>query len=127
MRQIKFRKAPPPDVVFSISQLSDIESVLIPIFEEFPLKYLDYLDFKAFFMFKSRKSNELSLLDMNSSIIELKDSMNTKRIHFYLPDNKSVRITGNYLIGLLEGPPPDGSFYLNKQDFTVVFHLVLLQ
>ena len=112
-------------LVFTISQLSDIESVLIPLFEKFPLnttKYLDYLDFKkAFFMFKSRKNNELSLLEMNSSIIELKDGMNTKRFNFSLPEYHSVRITGNYLIGLLEG---DGSFYLNKHDLTVRVSLV---
>lgn len=115
-------------LVFTISQLSDIESVLIPIFEKFPLnttKYLDYLDFKkAFFMFKSLRSlknNELSLLEINSSIIELKDGMNTKRMNFSLPDYHSVRITGNYLIGLLEG---DGSFYLNKHDLSVRVSLV---
>lgn len=36
-------------LVFTISQLSDIETILIPLFEKFPLnttKYLDYLDFK---------------------------------------------------------------------------------
>lgn len=42
--------------------------------------------------------------------------MNSKRINFSLPENHNVRITGNYLIGLLEG---DGSFYLNKQDMTI--------
>lgn len=115
-------------LVYTISQLSDVESVLIPIFEKFPLntsKYLDYLDFKkAFFMFKSLRSlnnKELSLLEINSRIIELKDSMNTKRINFTLPKYHSVRITGNYLIGLLEG---DGSFYLNKRDLTVRVSLV---
>ena len=53
-------------LVFTISQLSDIESVLIPLFEKFPLnttKYLDYLDFKkAFFMFRNRKSGPALLL-----------------------------------------------------------------
>ena len=111
--------------VLKISKLEDIESILFQIFDLFSLntkKHLDYLDFKkAFFMFKSRKNNELSLLEMNSSIIELKDGMNTKRFNFSLPEYHSVRITGNYLIGLLEG---DGSFYLNKHDLTVRVSLV---
>nr|UEX92750.1 LAGLIDADG endonuclease [Ophiocordyceps lanpingensis] len=47
--------------------------------------------------------------------------MNSKRVNFILPANHSIRITGNYLVGLLEG---DGSFYLNKQDMTVRLSLV---
>ena len=40
--------------VFTISKLSDIETILIPLFEQFPLngvKFLDYLDFKKAFFF----------------------------------------------------------------------------
>lgn len=112
-------------LVFSISQLSDIETILIPLFEKFPLnttKYLDYLDFKeAFFLFKNRKSNELSILQIYSNILELKQNMNSNRVNFVLPANHNIRITGNYLVGFLEG---DGSFYLNKQDMTVRVSLV---
>jgi hypothetical protein len=107
-------------LVFTISQLSDIETILIPLFEKFPLnttKNLDYLNFKkAFFMFKNRKSSALNLPDLYQEILVLKDTMNEKRKDFSFPDSHSVRITGNYLVGLLEG---DGSFYLNKQDVTV--------
>jgi hypothetical protein len=112
-------------LVFTISQLRDIETILIPLFEKFPLnttKYLDYLDFKeAFFLFKNRKSSELSIQQIYLNIIELKQSMNSNRVNFVLPANHSIRITGNYLVGLLEG---DGSFYLNKQDMTVRVSLV---
>lgn len=112
-------------LVFSISQLSDIETILIPLFEKFPLnttKYLDYLDFKkAFFLFKNRKSNELSIIQIYSNILELKQNMNSNRVNFVLPANHNIRITGNYLVGFLEG---DGSFYLNKQDMTVRVSLV---
>ena len=109
-------------LVFSISKLSDIETILIPLFDEFPLnttKHLDYLNFKkAFFMFKYSK---LNLQDLYSIIIKLKDSMNDKRINFVLPESHNIRITGNYLVGLLEG---DGSFYLNKHDLTSRISLV---
>ena len=92
-------------LVFSISKLSDIETILIPLFDEFPLnttKHLDYLNFKkAFFMFKNRKSSKLNLQDLYSIIIKLKDSMNDKRINFVLPESHNIRITGNYLVGLL--------------------------
>lgn len=112
-------------LVFTISQLSDIENVLIPLFEQFPLnstKHLDYLAFKkAFLMFLNRKTSKLNKEDLYSEIIELKDSMNVKRISYVLPVGHHVRITGNYLVGLLEG---DGSFYLNKQDMTVRVSLV---
>ena len=112
-------------LVFSISKLSDIETILIPLFDEFPLnttKHLDYLNFKkAFFMFKNRKYSKLNLQDLYSIIIKLKDSMNDKRINFVLPESHNIRITGNYLVGLLEG---DGSFYLNKHDLTSRISLV---
>ena len=56
-------------LVFTVSQLNDIETVLIPIFEKFTLnttKYLDYLYFKkAFFMFRNNKSSKLSLRGSN--------------------------------------------------------------
>lgn len=114
-------------LVFSISRLSDIETILIPLFEQFSLntvKHLDYLDFKkAFFMFKHRKDGVLNLQDVYSDIINLKNGMNDKRINFVLPKFHSIRITGNYLVGFLEG---DGSFYLSKHDMTVRTSLVTL-
>jgi hypothetical protein len=113
-------------LVFTISQLKDIESILIPLFEQFPLntkKYLDYLDFKkAFFMYVNRNTGSLNQKDLDSYIIQLKGSMNDKRVNFDLPENH-IRITGSYLVGLLEG---DGSFYLNKNDMTVRVSLVTI-
>lgn len=106
-------------LVFTISQLSAIDTILIPLFEQFPLnttKYLDYLAFKkCFFMFKNRKTNKLNIQDLYLDIIKLKDSMNDKRVNYDLPVDHRIKITGNYLVGLLEG---DGSFYLNKYDMT---------
>ena len=113
-------------LVFSISKLDDIERVLIPIFEQFPLnskKHLDYLDFKkAFFMFVNRKTSSLNKQDLFRDIVHIKDNMNDKRVNFDLPEGH-IRITGNYLVGILEG---DGSFYLNKQDMTVRVSLVVI-
>nr|QID02744.1 LAGLIDADG endonuclease [Orbilia oligospora] len=71
-------------------------------------------------MYINRDSNTLNKQKIYSEIILLKDSMNDKRVVFDLPLNH-IRITGNYLVGLLEG---DGSFYLNKNDMTVRFSLV---
>lgn len=82
-------------LVFTISQLSDIETILIPLFEKFPLntaKYLDYLNFKeAFFLFKN-------LVGENKHILELKQSMNSNRVNFILPANHNIKITGNWSI-----------------------------
>ena len=62
-------------LVFTISLLSDIETILISLFDEFPfntIKYLDYLAFKeAFFMYKIRKSST-GLQNLYSEIIKLK-------------------------------------------------------
>ena len=112
-------------MVFTISQLSDIETILIPLFEQFPLnttKHLDYLAFKeAFFLFKTRNISKLNKQDLYSKISKLKNSMNNKRENFDLLEGHQVRITGNYLVGFLEG---DGSFYLNKHDMTARVSLV---
>jgi hypothetical protein len=92
-------------LVFTISQLSNIETILIPLFEQFPLnttKHLDYLAFKkAFFMFKSRKSSELNKQVLYTEIFEIKNSMNDKRINCDLPVDHQIRITGNYLVGFV--------------------------
>lgn len=72
-------------------------------------------------MFRNRKSSELASQEINLNIVKLKEGMNSKRVKFFLPEDHSIVITGNYLVGLLEG---DGSFYLNKHDMTVRFSLV---
>nr|WDW20845.1 hypothetical protein [Valsa mali var. pyri (nom. inval.)] len=89
-------------------------------------------------MYKNRKSSTLGLQNVYLEIIMLKnsmndkrinfvlpefDSMNDKRINFFLPEFHSIRITGNYLVGLLE---EDGSFYLNKHDMSVRVSLVTI-
>jgi len=72
-------------------------------------------------MFRNRKSSELSLQELNLNIIKLKEGMNSKRVNFVLPKDHIIVITGNYLVGLLEG---DGSFFLNKHDMTARVSLV---
>lgn len=103
-------------IVFTFSRLNEIERVIIPIFDKFTLNTtnrLDYLDFKkAFFIFKNRKSSELVVHELYSNIIRIKKSMNFNRVVFDLPKDHIINITGNYLIGFLEG---DGTFYLSKR------------
>src|SRR5207302_9220021 len=91
-------------LVFTISKASDIKNILITVFEQFPLntkKHLDYLSFKkAFFMYINRDNSELDKEDLYTQILQLKNSMNDKRVDFDLPENH-IRITGSYLVGLL--------------------------
>ena len=100
--------------VLRISKLEDIKHILFQIFDLFPLntkKHLDYLDFKkAYFMYVNRKN--LNKQVVFADIADIKNSMNDQRTIFNLPENHVINITGNYLVGLLEG---DGSFYLSKQ------------
>lgn len=120
-------------VIFTISRLSEIETILIPIFDKFHLntvKYLDYLDFKtAYTLFINRTKNVKILDKVNEKnkikdiIINIIENMNSKRIKFDLPKDHIIRITANYLIGYLEG---DGTFYLNKNDMAVHIGLVSL-
>lgn len=115
--------------VFTVSKKSDIETILLPIFERFSLntvKYLDYLAFKnAFLMYTNRINNVSVVKDLKlvNNILYFIENMNSKRKFFDLPKDHVIRITANYLIGYLEG---DGTFYFNKSDMTVHIGLVSL-
>lgn len=112
--------------VLIISSLKDIETVILPLFEEYPLmtkKYLDYLAFrKSFIIFKKRQIDKDNKQNYDSQILELKNSMNDKRVNFSLPENH-IKITDNYLLGYIEG---DGSFFFNKSDNTVRISLITI-
>jgi len=71
-------------------------------------------------MFRNRKSSVRGS-ELTLNIIKLKEGMNSKRINFVFPEDHNIVISGNYLVGLLEG---DGTFYLNKQDITARVALV---
>jgi hypothetical protein len=80
--------------IFYLSKLNDLKTVLIPLLDKFPLngiKYLDYLAFKEAINIKFDAS--LSNVEKYKLITELKDSMNSKRVKFEMPDTHTVRIT----------------------------------
>jgi len=108
---------------FTVTHPKDIYK-LIDIFDEYNLnttKYLDYLDFKkAFNLYKGRnktiKDNQ-TLIDL---ILELKNGMNKSRIHFSLPADHKILISGPLLLGFIEG---EGSFYLARTEFEPAFSI----
>jgi hypothetical protein len=112
--------------VFLVSSLKDIETVIIPLFDKWPLmtkKYLDFLDFKeSFYIFKKRQIDKQNKQTYNLQILELKNGMNDKRINFIIDENH-IKITANYLSGYIEG---DGSFYFNKMHNTVRISLLTI-
>jgi hypothetical protein len=95
-----------------LNRISDIHSILIPLFEKFPLngtKYLDYLAFKNAVETKLDSSIPRALkLEI---ITALKNSINSNRVDFEMPSTHTIRITPYYLLGLFEG---EGSFSFNK-------------
>lgn len=96
---------------FFVTKISDIQNILIPIFEEFPLngqKHLDYLSFKEAISTKlySLKSDKLDFIRI------IKSNMNTTRADFEFPSSHTIRITPYWLLGFIEG---DGSFFVNAQ------------
>lgn len=113
--------------VLIISSLIDIETIIIPLFEKYPLmtkKYLDYVDFRnSFFIFKKRQLDRQNKQNYDIQILNLKYGMNDKRVNFSLPENH-IKITPNYLLGYIEG---DGSFYFNKNDNTVRISLITIK
>ena len=107
--------------IFLVTKNEDINK-LISIFNKYTLntsKYLDFLDFKlAFTVYQNR----LKLTDLLiSQILDFKNNMNTKRIHFNMPDNQVV-LTKSWLLGFIEG---DGSFNLERASFEPIFSIKL--
>jgi hypothetical protein len=79
---------------FYLTKISDISTILIPLFENFPLngvKYLDYLCFKEGVSIKLNGS--LSKDEQLKLITLLKNNMNTRRVNFEMPDYHTIRIT----------------------------------
>ena len=110
--------------IFNITDRDGI-ALLISIFDKYNLntsKYLDYLDFKEAFIFVHPLSpilywgegkgyfyrdKNLKADKVKDKILELKNKMNTNRIHFDRPENSKIVITKSWLLGFIEG---DGSF-----------------
>jgi hypothetical protein len=99
-------------------------NLLISIFDKYNLnstKYLDYLKYKeAFLTYIKRNELSLSKVELTNKLVELKDSMNTKRINTTMPIDHKIVITKSWLLGYLEG---DGSFYISRTDIEPVFTL----
>jgi LAGLIDADG endonuclease len=89
--------------------VSNIEGtyLLISIFDKYNLnstKYLDYLKYKeAFLTYIKRnelgKQLSLSKVELTNKLVELKDSMNTKRINTTMPIDHKIVITKSWLLG----------------------------
>nr|UEV87085.1 hypothetical protein [Grifola frondosa] len=110
---------------FTISNISDLKSVILPIFEGFPLngvKHLDYLDFKEALLLESPNTSKSSnKLDDTNKILELKNKINKNRTEYSLPLDH-IRITPYWLLGFIEG---EGSFHLRRTSLTPTFSLAL--
>jgi hypothetical protein len=107
--------------IFVVTKKEDI-ILLISIFDKYTLnttKYLDYLDFKkAFNLYHNKKYLTRELI---AELLELKNSINTKRTSFSMPESHVV-ITKSWLLGFIEG---DGSFSLEKSNLVPTFSINL--
>ena len=81
--------------VYFVNKLEDITSVLIPIFQEFPLQTTKYLDFSCFLeacliklkIKKAGLQNNESIMDF-IKIKNLKESMNSNRLYISEQEKK---------------------------------------
>jgi len=107
----------------AVSSMSDIRK-LIAHFDKYKLnttKYLDYVAFKeAHNLYFNRK---VFSTELQTKLLELKNSMNTNRTDFNLPADH-IKITKSWLLGLLEG---DGSFHLYRGDIQAVIGITLTE
>jgi LAGLIDADG endonuclease len=115
--------------IFTVSNKEGIYK-LISIFDKYNLnttKYLDYLNFKKAFILYCERDKDLKIKEAEklvTEILELKNSMNTKRTNFNMPDTHKVVITKYWLLGFIEG---DGSFFLSRTDIEPIFSIELTE
>lgn len=89
---------------------------IFKIFDNTPLnttKNLNYLVFKKAYILWCTKNEKIIKLDLVRDILELKNSMNRKRISYEQPSDHKIIITPYWLLGLIEG---EGYFCLKKNN-----------
>jgi len=115
---------------FFIRDRKKIESILIPIFDKYPLlttKYFDYIKLKK--VLSILNNTEVSKKDKDLEIQKLKDSKPPinyispawKNVSLPLTNVESVNdvMTKSWLVGFIEA---EGSFYLTKKDLNRIVH-----
>uniref|UniRef100_UPI001FA78B4A hypothetical protein n=1 Tax=Ciborinia camelliae TaxID=647257 RepID=UPI001FA78B4A len=112
------------ECIFNVTDKKGV-ALLIDIFDKYNLnttKHLDYLDFKEAFNFYSNRSKNLKPDVVKDYLLELKNKMNTNRIHFERPIKSEINITKSWLLGFIEG---DGSFFLRRDNIIPTFSIEL--
>jgi hypothetical protein len=115
-------------IVFRITKKEEIETILFPIFDTFPLnstKYFNYEIFKQVFYLKKDKFHKTP--EGLSKIQNILNQLNKRRTaEFVQPDSHTIRITPDWLLGFIEG---DGCFYLhvNANDYSVKLEMTIRQ
>lgn len=100
-------------VMLEISSIEVIKNVIIPFFDNYPLKgtkYFDYVTWKnSFIDFLENKDSLESKLLLIERLKESKDNLNRNKQEFKLPMNHLENIDPNYISGFTSG---DGSVSL---------------
>ncbi len=107
-----------------------IESIILPIFDKYPLltsKYFDYIKFKK--AFAILKDLSLNKQEKNTKLLEIKNSKvgvgyvspGWKNVNLPLISVNSLNnvISKSWLVGFIEA---EGSFYLTKKDSNRIVH-----
>lgn len=84
-------------------------------------KYLDYLDFKEAFNLYLHRDGVVTE-ELKEILLNFKNRMNTNRISFYFPSHHEIKITINWLLGIIEA---EGSFNLFRNDLKPTFGICL--
>ena len=89
-------------MVFYLQKGDDLENILFPLLDSFPLnstKYMDYLIFKKVYYIKKDRLylTDEGVLELHSLLSQL----NNKRTDFSYSENHVIRITPNWLLGFV--------------------------
>jgi len=83
-------------LVFYLQKAEDLENILFPLLDSFPLnstKYMDYLIFKKTYFIKKDRSYRTP--EGSSHLKNLLSQLNNKRTDYSYPENHTFRITPN--------------------------------
>jgi LAGLIDADG endonuclease len=105
--------------IFEVSSIDEINNVIIPFFDKYPLKgskYFDYILWRdAFKDFLENRDNLDSKLLLISRLNKIKENLNLKNSKNNIPNEHLINIDPNYISGFISG---DGSFSVTNKPET---------
>lgn len=105
--------------IFKVRAQEEI-NIIIDILTLYPLNTTKQLNFLAFATAFKLYKDATTKKDVGYAVENIRDSINSKRINFEMPDSFELRITDYWFLGLTEG---DGSFFIERRNYQLGYSI----